>query len=165
MVSVAETVTIRTKEGDEILIDAADYHLVGGYKWRTFRGFNGNKQPYARALIGPDWILMHRFLLNAPKGSEVDHWNGNGLDNRRKNLRFATATQNRRNQRKTRGSSQFKGVTSYRNGRWRASIKANGKHLHLGYFKTEKSAALAYNEAAQQHFGDFARINSFGGEA
>ncbi len=92
---------------------------------------------------------------------DVDHINGNRLDNRKCNLRLATRSQNLQNSRKRTGcSSRFKGVNWLgQNKRWRARIKVFGKEIALGCFISELEAAEAYNKAAKEHFGDFAKLN------
>lgn len=101
---------------------------------------------------------MHSVLTGWPL---VDHVNGNGLDNRRSNLRPATVQQNNRNAaRPSHNTSGFKGVSLYRRtGRWRASITVDGQAMHLGYFDAADEAARAYDAAALHHFGEFARPN------
>lgn len=106
---------------------------------------------------------MHRLILGTSVGMEVDHVNGDGRDNRRVNLRLATHSQNMANQRKRRDgiSSRYKGVWYERRRKrpWRAKIKVRGRQVNLGYFETEEEAAYAYNLAALEHFGGFARLN------
>lgn len=99
---------------------------------------------------------MHRVILNPPKGFSVDHKNGNGLDNRRSNLRIATASLNGAN-RKNQGnnSSGFKGV-DFKKGKWRARIAHKKKRYELGFFATKEEAAAMYMQAAQAFFGDYA---------
>jgi hypothetical protein len=106
-------------------------------------------------------IYMHLEIMSAPDGMEVDHMNGNGLDNRRENLRLCTRAQNRMNSVKRIGkSSTFKGVYWHKNCRkWRASLKLDGKEIHIGYFNTELEAAEAYDEKALELFGEFAKPN------
>lgn len=100
---------------------------------------------------------MHRLILNNPP--RVDHFNSDGLDNRRENIRACTASQNMFNRRKQAGSSQFKGVSWYkRHGKWVAKLRCHGKDYFLGYFTDEKEAALAYQAAAKELFGEFARF-------
>jgi hypothetical protein len=100
---------------------------------------------------------MHKLLTGWP---QTDHINGNGLDNRRCNLRPVTSQQNRANQRKTRGTSQFKGVYLRRRERnWEAAIKVNRRRIYLGTFSSEVEAARAYDAAARHHFGEFAALN------
>lgn len=99
-------------------------------------------------------IYMHQLLL--PTTLTVDHINGNGLDNRRSNLRKATVQQNNANRR---GFLKFKGVCEEGKG-FRAQITVNGKSIYLGNFPTEIEAAIAYNTAAYKAFGEFARLNN-----
>lgn len=104
-------------------------------------------------------IHMHRLIAGAKPGQDVDHINGNGLDNRKENLRLATRTENNRNRRKWGAKSKFKGVQKRSPNSWRARIQVDGKRLHLGFYTTELRAALAYNNAAIKHFGKFANLN------
>lgn len=103
-------------------------------------------------------LLMHRVIMKAPKGGLVDHRNGNGLDNRRSNLRRATRSQNQQNRKGS--SGRFKGVfpvTGYPT--WRAALCAGYKYVHLGTFKTQKEAAMAYDVAAKAKYGEYALLN------
>ena len=104
---------------------------------------------------------MHREILKPPKNVETDHKDGNGLNNQRYNLRWATKTQNRQNQRPQEGcTSRFKGVRWDKNARkWRACIKVQGKQVHLGFYSLEIDAARAYDNAALLYFKEFARTN------
>lgn len=103
---------------------------------------------------------MHTMILGGP----TDHHNRNGLDNRRSNLRDATASTNAMNNRKRqtgtlgKPTSSFKGVCLSGN-RWRSRIRVEGRLIHLGYFADEIDAALAYDSAARIQFGEFARLN------
>jgi hypothetical protein len=100
--------------------------------------------------------------MNAPAGSIVDHKYGDGLDNRKINLRIATEAQNRYNRRKTskRTSSKYKGVYYKKQcSKYCAVIGCNGKKTFLGHFDNEIDAAKAYDEAAKKLFGEFARLN------
>lgn len=152
---------ITTTKGEEILIDEEDLPLVQGFGWYVWT--NPNKPRYAVAKIGGKQIRMHRILMN-PSGKEqfVDHVNGNGLDNRRENLRLCSRGQNARNARKRRDglSSKFRGVCWHKaaNG-FAAQIQHNGRHSHLGVFKTQERAAAEYDLAAIEMHGEFARLN------
>jgi hypothetical protein len=119
----------------------------------------------------PNAILIHTPVYDADAEKWraidlVDHVNGDGLDNRRANLRVATRAENQRN---TRGrpqhrASMHKGVALCAGKRvrpWRATIQIDGHQVHLGYFGEEEDAARAYNAAALLHFGEFAFLNSF----
>ena len=101
---------------------------------------------------------MHRLLL--PE-TEVDHKSGDGLDNRRSNLRSATRSQNQANKfKKENTSSRFKGVYQRRNyRRFRAHIRVHGEEIHVGDFDSEIEAARAYDAAARKYHGEFARLN------
>ena len=98
--------------------------------------------------------------MNAPRGTIVDHINGNGLDNRLENLRLCSNSENSRNMRRGRGASNFKGVSWFeRDNCWRSYIVMLGRQLHLGYFDSEAEAARAYDIAAAKLFGEFAKLN------
>lgn len=107
-------------------------------------------------------ILMSREILHAPQNFLVDHINGDTLDNRKENLRLATPQQNCFNQKiKINNSSGYKGV-SWRKDRqmWVAYIFVNKKSIHLGFFDRIEDAALAYNKAAAENYGEFAYLNT-----
>ena len=102
---------------------------------------------------------MSRVIMNCPKGKEVDHKNGNTLDNRHSNLRVCTHQENCRNRRPNKNCvSSYKGVSWFK-GKWTAIINCNGKHRYLGRFKNEIDAAKAYDKAAKKAFGEFACLN------
>jgi hypothetical protein len=104
---------------------------------------------------------MHADILGTKNGVEIDHCDGNGLNNRRQNLRHATKTENQWNATvRQDNSSGFKGVcfdTEMR--RWKASIQYHNKRIHLGRFDSAAEAAIAYDEAATRLFGEFAKTN------
>lgn len=142
------------------LIDDEDYDLVKQIKWCATK--SGDKY-YARtgsatAVVGHPFILMHRFILAAPRNMHVDHIDGNGVNNQRTNLRLCTHAQNLYNRgAPTSNKSGYKGV-SWHSGakRWRSTIMVNCKQTHLGFFKDPKDAHLAYCEAARKLHGEFA---------
>jgi hypothetical protein len=106
------------------------------------------------------FIQMHRFVMDAPKGVLVDHINGDGLDNRRCNLRLATAQQNSCNRRINSNSrSGFRGVWKSSPNRFSAKINCGGKIIHLGTFLTAEEAARVRDEAAIKLHGEFASLN------
>ena len=106
-------------------------------------------------------ILMHREILNTPKGFYTDHENGNKLDNRKKNLRIATKSLNGANREKPKNNtSGYKGVSWHnRDKRWRVNLQLNGKGLYLGNYKDREEAARRYDETASKYFGAFAKLN------
>ena len=106
-------------------------------------------------------VLMHRVIMDAPKGMDVDHINGNGLDNRKENLRICTRSQNLHNSKKpSTNTSGYKGVIWNKQCRkWQAKIHTSGKTRHLGLFVGILDAARAYDEAAVTDHREFARGN------
>lgn len=147
---------IRLTSGDFALVDDDLFEVLSSYTWSMSGGEVGSRYAYTKGAK-----YMHRLVIGAAKGQCVDHINGNSLDNRRENLRVCTQQENRRNSRKrTPGASHFKGVMRVKNrDAWKAAIKYDNKVRYLGYFKSEVEAALAYNEAAKEHFGEFAVLN------
>lgn len=144
-------------------VDSADLPVIGAYKWHAhspkISGFYAVASPTDRRSN----ILMHRLIMQAAPGQKTDHINGDGLDNRRVNLRACSAAENARNRRKpTDGStsSLYKGVArNTARKKWVAYIKLDGDQRHLGYFSSETDAAVAYDAAAKELFGDFAFLN------
>ena len=149
------------------VVDAQDYERLAHMKWylRDKRPGEGGK--YAVTSVGPKWnqmryVPMQRFMFDTvPDGLVVDHINGNGLDNRRSNLRLVTVVQNNWNAAPHQNArSKFKGVAFHKaRGKWYARIACNGRRTLLGYFDREIDAATAYNEAASTLHGEFARLN------
>lgn len=143
------------RDGFEAVIDIADLPLVEGKAWRLLTTPTGHAYAYRRA-PGATMLLMHRMLMHSVPGEMVDHVDGDGLNNRRSNLRNCSATQNQANRAADRRSRLgIKGV-SPRNGRFRATITPKGKKIHLGYYATAEEAAAAYRGAARLLWGDFA---------
>jgi hypothetical protein len=155
---------ICTRAGRPYLIDAEDWPRISGFKWSV--SSDGGTRMYVSTRIEGKKIYLHRVLLEAPHDHKVDHRNGNPLDNRKANLRLATHQQNMFNcgKRSTyKGkptASTFKGVTWDKScGRYRARIKKNGIYHYLGHFDEPRKAALAYDHAALEMFGEFAWTN------
>lgn len=148
------------------LIDCDDLHFAMGRKWYADR--KGNTT-YVSARINGKIKRLHCHIMgDAAPGMMVDHINGNGLDNRRANLRWATKKQNAHNSanRKRKGTSKFKGVDwDKRRNKWRAQICTDLKNKFLGYFSTEHAAAIAYDLAAMAHYGEYAHVNFPQGES
>ncbi len=152
-------------DGRFAICDWQDWHLVRAYNWRlTTRARSGCLYAQAWDSDGADErsrISMHRLILPTPPDKIVDHINGDGLDNRRANLRIATHQQNSFNVRSHGGASRFRGVSfEAASNLWRAYITLNGKRKYLGRHGLEIDAAKAYNMAAKEAYGDFARLNA-----
>ena len=150
-------------QGEWTLLDEVDYYRFGNLKW-SLGGYKKNL--YAVSGIKNkdgnfELVRLHRLIMNPPENLVVDHRNGDGLDNRRENLRLATKSQNLFNSRKRKNtSSQFIGVSfDKRSGLWVAYIGLCRKKIFLGYFKNEIDAAKAYDAAAKIYHGEFARLN------
>jgi len=145
-----------------ILIDIEDFHLLKKYNWCPAYSKSYTNNVYLRTCINKQRVTLHRLLVGNNSSDYVDHINGNVRDNRKSNLRVCSKQQNTFNRRKSsvKFSSQFKGV-HFRDeqNKWRASIRYNGKLYHLGQFKSERDAAMAYDKKAKEFFGEFAYIN------
>lgn len=141
-------------------VDAADADLVGAFNWCAQVGPSNTYavRNYKNDRGGLTMVLMHRLILGVEAGF-VDHRDGNGLDNRRSNIRPATIGENARNARiRSDNTSGYKGVSFHKvTGRWSATIAINGKSKHLGLFGTPEEAHAVYCVAAKEMHGDFAR--------
>lgn len=144
------------------MVDDADYSRVSALRWFAQRV---NHNWYASCDLrkqGGKYLLMHRFIIGAPPGKEVDHRSGYGLNNQRRNLRICTVQQNRfAFKRKAKNkTSAFRGVSWHSQiGKWRATIKKDGIQFSLGCFVDEVAAAQAFDLAAVRLFGDFHHLN------
>jgi hypothetical protein len=146
-------------QGRTAVIDAADRLFVEGRNWFFITGYAAT---WVRAEDGRrQTVWMHRLIAATPNGMETDHISGDGLDNRRSNLRHATKSQNLQNRSaQTDNKSGLKGVSLYQNKttcKWRATIILQRKQRHLGYFATPEAAHEAYCQAAKAMHGEFAR--------
>jgi len=142
------------------VVDPEDYQKLAEYDWHLWE--SGSYNQYAIRYEKGKSLKMHREITNAPVGLVVDHKNGNGLDNRKENLRIVTMTQNHYNRKKTsrKTTSKYKGVHRITDRKaYCAKIRYEGKTIYLGYYKDEIEAAKAYDEAAKKLFGEFARLN------
>lgn len=146
------------------LVDDEDFAELSKHKWYAHEKRSGLLYAEWHSHADPatykrSTILMHRVVMKTPDGMEVDHRNGNGLDNQKQNLRTCTHEQNNRNARKRRdNTSGYKGVIPYKNSKWMAHINFNGKHTTLGYYPTPELAYDAYCKAAKELHGDFAHF-------
>lgn len=145
-------------QGEFAIVDAEDYPRQAKYKWHCRRSKNSC---YAFRRKGNKMVSMHREILDAPEDFLVDHIDGDGLHNRKSNLRLCTYAQNAFNRRPNRKSkSKYKGLSFRKyNKQWEVQIIFNGKSNYLGRFDDEIEAALAYDRKAEQLFGEFAYLN------
>jgi hypothetical protein len=143
-----------------VVVDAADAQLVSQYRWQLRQGRKPGYTSYASRRLSGATQYIHTFLTGWP---EVDHEDGDGLNNCRSNLRPATRGQNNANQGpqdRPGKLSTFKGVTWYAtHERWVARIRVDGRLRSLGYFTSEEAAARAYDNAAQAAWPGYAYLN------
>ena len=153
---------ITLTKGYTAVIDATDVAMVAGRHWtaKESRDPRSGIINSVYAATGVATLRLHRLLMCAPDGYEVDHIDGDGLNNRRINLRVVTKSQNLQNRRPNRKSaSGVKGVTWHKRlGKWQASIMANKTAHYLGYFENLEDAAAAYAKASAELHGEFGRI-------
>jgi len=139
-----ELAKVRLSNGEITLIDASDAEIIDSYWWTRSGGY--------AVVSGGSGICMHRLIMNAPEGTEIDHRNGNKLDNRRQNLRLVPASVNNLNRRPRKdNSSGYPGVCwDKREKRWRAR---GGRNIHLGYFDSPAEAYSAVTAFYERHYG------------
>ncbi|MGB2864354.1 MAG: AP2 domain-containing protein [Sedimentisphaerales bacterium] len=156
---------IPLSQGKYAIVDPEDYERLSRHKWyackrnRTCYANRGQWSPILKKRLT---ISMHREIIDVPVGLFLDHINHNGWDNRKANLRPATAAENARNARypKINTTSKYRGVWyNKKKKRWRAVISINNKKKHLGYFIKEIDAAKAYDQAAKHFYREFAILN------
>ena len=149
-------------QGKFALVDDEDFDALNRRKWCAHK----NWYTFYAVCFSPNvngkrsMIYMHRQILKTQDGCLTDHINGNGLDNRKENLRVATHAENIRNRRKQiNNTSGYKGVSWYaQTKKWRAQLKYNGKKIHLGYFSNKDLAYEAYCVSTKDYYGQFARV-------
>lgn len=153
---------IKLSQNKVVLVDDEDFKRVKAFKWHfSWSGWRG----YAKTNIllygnKRTSIYLHRFLLNAQKGMQTDHINGNTMDNRKENLRLCTKQQNAFNKKSAHKNNKLgiKGVHWDKNSkRFRAQIMVNGKNFNLGSFEVLSDADTSYRKAEKKYFGNFAR--------
>jgi len=148
-------------QGKFTLVDDDDYDYLSQWKWYATL-IDGTFYAERNGKLGePTKIKMHRVILGTEKGFLVDHRDGDGLNNRKDNIRSCTHTENARNRRLQYNSfSGYKGVSWHKKSKkWRSRITVDGKLIRLGSFFCLIKAAKAYDKAAKKYHGKFANIN------
>jgi len=155
-------IEIRLTQNKVAIIDNEDYLLISKYKWQAQfqRGIWYAIATYSKNNRSTT-IRMHRLIMNIESGVQIDHRDGDGLNNCRNNLRICTISQNRANsEKRTPASSKYKGVRfDKKSKKWMVRISCNNIRKYLGSYKTEDEAAMIYNEQAKLLFGEFAKLN------
>jgi hypothetical protein len=157
-------IEIPLTQGQVALIDDEDFELVLAYKWNADLNKHTKSFYAVTNVTKPDGkrtkLLMHRLIMNAQKGQQVDHIHHLTLDNRKSEMRLCTQSQNMQNSGKqVHNTSGFKGVSWHKlKQKWVANINLNGKKKHLGYFPTPELAREAYCKAAAELHGEFANF-------
>ncbi len=156
MASKSDIKAIALTRGEVALVDADVFDMLMQWEWQCRDGYA------KRGARGRKAIAMHNIIMNPPEGFIVDHIDGNGLNNRRSNLRVCKQKHNTWNRKPVKGSSsKYKGVSwQAATGYWKAYIKTDGKQKHLGCYLSEEEAAIAYNRAAKELHGEFAKLNN-----
>lgn len=145
---------ILTRSGKFITVDTEVVEILKEFTWCV------TGTGYAMSRTKGPAVLMHRLIAGACPGEFVDHINGDGLDNRRDNLRICRKQQNEFNtKRRSDNTSGFRGVCRARGRKFRAYIVKDGRQYSLGQFDDPVEAAKAYNSKAVELFGEFARLN------
>lgn len=150
---------ISLTQGKFAKVDDEDFEWLNQWKWYCKEGYacrNGRTENGNRCTV-----MMHRDILNTPNELDGDHKDGDKLNNQRYNLRSCTRGQNKRNSDKHLDSkSPYKGVFWIeRLKKWQASITVNYKQKYLGVFLNAEDAARAYDAAAKEYHGEFAKTN------
>lgn len=148
--------TIPLTQNKIALVSDEDFEELSKYKWHLHTTKFGD---YARTSNPKRY--MHTFLMNPGHGYEVDHQDGDGLNNQRSNMRICTSSQNKANQKvRSDNVSGFKGVSWDKSReKWLAQTHYKGKYKYIGRFANKLEAVNAYNTTVIELFGDFAKVN------
>jgi len=154
---------VKLTKGKCALVDDEDFEYLNQFKWHVNK--SGERYYAARTLKK---IKMHRIVMNTPIDMETDHINHNTLDNQKHNLRNVTKFENQRNRKcsNKNSTSKYLGVSLLKsfNGYktyfyWQSQIRISGINKHLGLFKSEENAAIAYNIFAEKYYGQYSNLN------
>ena len=152
--------TIKLTQGKGALIDDTDFDWLSLFKWQACMAKTGvwyAQRTVQKNLVARS-IIMHREIAGASRGQLVDHRNGDGLDNRRTNIRLCNRFQNGQNRFGPLGNTEsgIRGVYRGSRNRWRGIIHAFGKPLNVGYFATKEAAMAAVESKRRELYGEFA---------
>lgn len=141
-----------------VMVDDEDYKYLNQFYWYTDKYGTVSSSLGGK---GKKRMILARFLLNSPDNMEIDHIDGNRLNNQKSNLRLATSSQNKINRGpRSDNQSGYKGVSWHsQRKKWTARIMINGKYTHLGLFQNIIEAARSYNKAALEYYEQFAWLN------
>ncbi len=140
----------------DVMVDDEDFEFLNQFYWQVDKN---NTVKTHKNYTGE--TLIHRLIMKPSKGVEIDHIDGNRLNNQKSNLRFATSSQNKINRGARKDNkSGFKGVSWHKQrNTWTARIMIDGNYKHLGLFKDKLEAAKIYNQYALKHYGEYAWLN------
>lgn len=150
---------IKLTNGMFTIVDNEDYDKLVNSNWYYSNGYA--KKSVKNESTGKwRYIYLHRLITDVPRKIQIDHINGNRLDNRRENLRFCTNAENGKNRKISKNNtSKFKGVFFYKKGNsWRSMIRVDGRRIFLGDFGSAEAAYEAYCKASSEFHKNFGRI-------
>jgi hypothetical protein len=157
-------IRIPLSQGYEALIDDTDYDLISHIAWYADVRPDGNV--YARGNVTlfdgkRTTVQLHRIIMDAPAGVQVDHIDRNGLNCIKSNMRLCTDSQNKCNATRlqSENGTGYRGVRETRSGRYEARVNVRGENVYRELFDDPVEAAKAYNTAASKHHGEFAILN------
>lgn len=139
---------INLTQGKVAQVDDEDYEFLSQYKWHANKNYQTYYAKRSDQRDGISSIIsMHRDIMGRSEGMQIDHIDGNGLNNQKSNLRFVTVRQNAQNKKNINKTSKYPGVRWDKDrNKWRANIYINGKTKHLGRFESEEDAFCAYRK-------------------
>lgn len=150
------TKIIPLTKGKVAIVDDEDFEWLSKFKWCFDCGYAARRTTKKE---GMKLVYMHRYMSNVPNDMEIDHINGDKLDNRRENLRICTHSENVLNQPIHKNSKTGKKGVFKHQGKFVAAIRINNKKIYIGIYSTVDEASKAYDEAAKKYHGEFARLN------
>lgn len=151
---------IKLTKNQLALVDDEDYEYLSLFSWQAQRIGNGKYRTITwTKRPNRTFLRMHTLIMNPPRGMEVDHIDGNPLNNQKSNLRICTHANNMLNRSKEKGNTTgYKGV-SFQKNRYISRIRVNNKEYWIGSFDSPEDAAKAYDDAARIYHGEFAKLN------